>query len=173
MKLLKAASLSFVGLLALCFQAKAELLSLPLQNPTAFESIDQAGVAAVRMSADASKSVEYGGCIYKIDDKFYHTTPVTDGQFSEFHATCEFPGNAQFVGIFHTHPSNYMVGVSPHDIAFAQQNKVISYIGLLEATSPVIVKYIPGKTKVMCMTDSSLSCSSANKYSKGEVVSPL
>lgn len=157
---------------ALLSQISMAAPSNVLANPIAFATLEEAGIAAVRLSASYSQNIEYGGCLYQSGGLFFYTTPATDGKGSDFSATCMIDPRS-LVGIFHTHPANPDVGVSALDISVAKQFKVVSYIGFLEGRDAKIVKFVPGVTRVVCQSGSSNSCSHANQFSDGDFVAPL
>lgn len=126
--------------------------SKKLVQPVAFETIDDAAVAALRIAVPVSRAYEYGGCIYKFEGHYYYTTPVTDRMKDSFIAACEITRDS-FVAIYHTHPAGGQIGFSSGDIGIAQQLKVFSYIAILDRGYEKIVRYTPNQTILTCRLD--------------------
>lgn len=145
--------LSLIGFISFSAAIPAlAAVSKKLPNPVGYATLDQAGEAALRavLSLGHSKRVEYGGCLYKSDGRYYYTMPVTDGDSSAFSASCELYPNDRFSGIYHNHPSGSEIGFSGHDINVAKQYGVTSYIAIMERGTREIVKYVPGQTRLEC-----------------------
>jgi hypothetical protein len=140
-----------------------------LPNAKAYQTMDEAAVAALRISASHSTSLEYGGCIFTDGTKFFHTDPASSGKEDNFEVACLAPPSMTFVGIFHTHPGiGFAEGVSGPDLVVANQMKKTSYVGLLARNQ--VIKYIPGKTETQCNSSGSTYCSFKNRTSHGELV---
>jgi hypothetical protein len=140
-----------------------------LPNAKAYQTMDEAAVAALRISASHSTSLEYGGCIFTDGTKFFHTDPASSGKEDNFEVACLALPSMTFVGIFHTHPGiGYAEGVSGPDLVVANQMKKTSYVGLLARNQ--VIKYIPGKTETQCSSSGSSYCGLKNRTSRGELV---
>jgi hypothetical protein len=134
----------------------------------AYASMDEAAVAALRDSVSRSTHLEYGGCIFENQNRFYFTEPVSSGSSDSFKASCLASGSWKMVALFHTHPQGFMKGVSNPDIGVAQNMGKVSYVAVLENNT--VIKYVPGHTKTEC--PASGGCGSGQRISRGDLVEP-
>jgi proteasome lid subunit RPN8/RPN11 len=104
-------------------------------NCTKYETADEAAIAALKRSFVRSKEFEMGGVIYKMDNKFCYSEPVTthDSMFVQFDIPVEV--RKIMVGIYHTHPiaeyDEYGVLFSQTDVQNADKFQMPSYLGIL------------------------------------------
>lgn len=104
-------------------------------NCTKYDTPDEAALAALKRSFTRNKEYEMGGVLYKMDNKFCFSEPVTnkDPMLLSFNIPLEV--KKIMVGIYHTHPlsehDDYGVLFSQTDIEYADKFQVPTYIGIL------------------------------------------
>lgn len=146
-----------------------DMVESPLPaNATAYASLDEAAVAALKVSVSQSQKIEFAGCLFTDQSKFYFTTPVNSGGEDSFRAACLAPADLKLVGLFHTHPFGAEYGVSAADIQVAKQLNVTSYVAFIEQNEAV--KYIPGRSRTECYQGEEF-CSADRLKSSGTIVS--
>lgn len=148
-------------------------------------SLEDAAMAALRLSAKKSSSIEYGGCLFKdtrikdtrIKDTrsgaaiFHFTEPATNGSPDDFAISCDIPSGTKFVGLYHTHPRGSEPGISANDIEVARKLNVTSFVAFVDQRK--IVSFTPGKTRTRCLKNGPGACPSSQRISDGDFVGPL
>lgn len=160
-----------------------KLESRPLANPIPFATLDEAAVAALRIAVQNSREnreYEFAGCLYVEGQKYYFTQAVSQRN-DQFRIECAV-ADQSFRGIYHTHPSGLVKtthGLSSVDVETAKQLsrafglEIVSYVALMEMTSPHVVKFVPGKTKTECSAVGTAVCPSRAIISAGDFVTSI
>lgn len=122
------------------------LLAVPAAAP-AFESVDEAALAALREALPLSKRWEYAGCIYRLDGEYHYTEPATSKDRYSYDLVFRYPAAAEVVAFYHTHPPAMFDEVfSPYDIAAATESGLPSYLGVVDSGELKVFR--PGETPV-------------------------
>ena len=175
-------------ILAVFLCANAFALDQHKQAPTApvakvdmshsYETLIKAVHGAMDIAATKTKKehVEYGGVIWKWNDNFYITTPVTNHSPTSIgFETHKFPGStdAKIVAGYHTHPLSSFIDTpsdterfSGTDMTVAYTMHVVSFI--YSEYDGTISEFIPGKTEVKMDFDEMGSF--GGYYSDGTIV---
>ncbi len=117
-------------------------VALATGKGTAYATRMQAVRAALNTASEHYRN-EYGGIVYKLNDRYYYTFPVTLEESSEVRFKVEILRAAKLVALYHTHPPGALSDLfSQCDIEIADQLKVPSYILVLD--NGQIKSFLPG-----------------------------
>ena len=122
-------------------------LSAPEENPTGYDTMDQAAVAAENVAMKNTK-VEFGGSVYFLNGKYYYTKAVTENSRFQVNYRVQIPINSKLVAMYHTHPgdSPYADQFSTSDIIMGQRMNMILYVAILNKNH--MLKFDPSKDHV-------------------------
>lgn len=130
----------FVFAMVLSTFAVAGVKELPVTrvvDSPAFDTIEEAVIAAFRPLVRPFADTEYGGAIILRDGKFYYTEAVTLGDRAKLDFRIAKLKSDVVVGAYHTHPFHGSVGelgvklsrqFSDADMRMAKQLKVLMFI---------------------------------------------
>ncbi|HEY8508571.1 MAG TPA: DUF4329 domain-containing protein [Steroidobacteraceae bacterium] len=105
-------------------------LAVIVDSP-AYESVEEAVIAALAIALPLSRKHEFGGVIFEIAGRYYYTHPVTSHRHDECIYDAEAPAGARLAALYHTHTPHDMAGYfSAADVATAVRHGVKSYVGL-------------------------------------------
>lgn len=105
-------------------------LAVIVDSP-AYESVEEAAIAALALALPLSEKYEFGGVIFEIAGRYYYTHPVTSRRHDECTYDAEAPEGARLAALYHTHTPHDMAGYfSSADVAMAVRHGVKSYVGL-------------------------------------------
>jgi hypothetical protein len=131
----------FVFAMVLSTFAVAGVKELPVTrvvDSPAFDTIEEAVIAAFRPLVRPFADTEYGGAIILRGGKFYYTEAVTTGTNSSLDFRLVTQKGDKLVGMYHTHPlesipngwsfNKITHGFSPSDVELAHRLKVVSFL---------------------------------------------
>jgi len=141
-------------------------MNIPVSDVTTtftYHSELLAAEVGLSLAINASTTDECGGLIWKHNDVFCYSDPVTIGNGYEFAARSgKRPDGAVFVALYHTHPSLDDTGklFSVNDVKVAKELNVNSYI--YSFADKKTRCFIPGK-------DSTYYYDTGDHFSSGDV----
>lgn len=144
--------ITFTAWMILLTASAADSAVSPQLYPEYYDTLDQAGVAAIQHAYDHSQFYEYGGMILQTTNgKFRVEVPGTDyrgdGVFIDSN-TNDYPGYF-IVASYHTHPclpySHYPHIFSDGDVGTDTNSGFIGYLG--DLCSGAVLRFVPGVTK--------------------------
>lgn len=132
----------------LAFLASTLATSLPVSKvelgQIGARSLELAAITAIQAAVRASTDEEYAGGIYKSNDSYFYTLPVSQHHDYGVDYSIQVPANATLIGLYHTHPSG--PGRSPDefsmaDITVAKRLKLIMFVGVIHTA--IVMEYNP------------------------------
>jgi hypothetical protein len=124
----------------------------------------ESAAAALDQCCTQSTTLEYGGAVFSMDNKYFFTPPQTsDSDHGINDLRIRYPSRATLMGVYHTHPAGGSNDkfFSSEDVKYSIKNKMKLYLGII-ATREIRI-FIPGQTKVENHTQ-------LGKISYGQVV---